>query len=283
MIHDARVKKYVALQGPVPAAPLIAEGAGSELNDRYAGKLVDAWIAHIGKKTLNADCQTAINLRLNRSSLQCGTPQSQTRLAKLIRDSYADSLIGMQVDTGTRGRFCISFATLDTYDEDSALLTLSVTILSGRGQIHPQGIVTYSLARLTRHALMRLVQRGGCERPEELTEVIRHAYYSLFMIGLRLPADDLDGAWLIPFRMPDGAIAAFAATKQYTEKGKRRAILKTFLHEDQLALEQMDACAALFDWVTSNKVEECESYEKWLVKFQRYLRDCRMRAENSNG
>jgi hypothetical protein len=79
--------------------------------------------------------------------------------------------------------------------------------------------------------------------------------------------------------MPDGAIAAFAATKQHTEKGKSRSILKTFLHEDQLALEQMDACAALYDWVTSNKVEECESYEKWLVKFQRYLRDCRMREE----
>ena len=73
----------------------------------------------------------------------------------------------------------------------------------GRGRGKGFKVFRQVLCALTRHALVRLVQRGGCRTPEDLVALLKRAW-SVLLIALAtsdkgkwLPKDE-EAGWIVP-------------------------------------------------------------------------------------
>ena len=77
------------------------------------------------------------------------------------------------------------------------------TLVMGRGRGKGFKVFRQALCSLTRHALVRLVQRGGCRTPEDLAALLKRAWGVLLIAlatsdkGKWLPKDE-EAGWIVP-------------------------------------------------------------------------------------
>jgi hypothetical protein len=167
----------------IPAAPIVAPGAGAEIADKYATRLVGQWLealyaeSHSGATALRRHFETPQG-RIG------GNPIAQRRWAARVERIFGNRLLASRLETGSRARFHLQL--------DVLLLT------NGLGLPAPPGELAWLagfrmdvsrtgakssgadhldfVAAISKHALVRMVQRCGCETAADLHAAFRAAW-----------------------------------------------------------------------------------------------------------
>ena len=172
------------------------------LPDRIAAMFVDQMLANI------VHANTVLDNRVGFRSGSVGNPTGQRRFFNALLRNYGDALLGSFLETGTRKRFIM---VLDVwtrgYEETAGWLIGARLQMEGKGPNREADKVCLPMVGFSRHALIRLVQRAKCRRPEDLVTMLRRVWgLSSLLYGLK--REDLPGpghpGWLIPVNGMDG-------------------------------------------------------------------------------
>lgn len=229
--------------------PRVAPGAGAELSDKFAGRLVDRWLDRIFQIEEN----TLAKMRrfLGNGGIG-GTPKAQTKFADRLRAEMKDVLLHSALQTGKRAKFKFSFDALlvaPHEDNSNPWLMVNRAISTKDGPAHRTVHSEFTVAAFTRHALIRAVQRLGTETTDDLLATVRAAWPAIIRAELITRDTRRDGdAWLVPFRAPGLHRDDFGVALMASVGEDKFFVAKTFLTSDQLGLlDQFDPCLRLLN------------------------------------
>lgn len=243
--------------------PNVQVSPNLRIDDRTAGKIVDQTLlalAHDEKRVARA----MGSARTDAAAYPLGNPLSQKRTFGRIWRATGDVVLFTHLEAGKRKRFR---AILDLWSptspeaDGSGPLTWLVgtrltTIGHGLGSQVEQ--LVDEIVALTRHALVRLLQRGGASTPEDLTALLKGAWPLIMLAiqisggGAKLPSG-VAAAWLLPMTRTDptgGQLDFYLAIKRGDETGPR-AMIATVLDGKMIvdagAFTQLEAMLASGD------------------------------------
>jgi hypothetical protein len=231
-------------------APIVAAGAGAELDDRWAGRLVDQWWAYLDACMGAADIRAASAVKNSRSGFG-GNPKSQIRAFEMLKNSLADVLLASFLRAGKRARYHAILDHLFAFEADEAKQLICLRRhLYRKGPASELQVRDEMIFTLTRHALIRLVQRGGIERVTDLRIAVRAAWGPLAIVEAatrQLRIDDPNRTWLVPAHVADGqGYVAFVCCG--SDDPSQPLIVKTVLAEDMLRPDQLNGCDPLLQY-----------------------------------
>lgn len=167
---------------PVPR-PCIVNGAGAALDDFWAGRIVDKMTAALA--TDARDIQEV--MRACGGFTNLGNVKAQAKTVARVKKAMGISLLNVDATFKSRNRFTFY---MDHWQiKHGAIIGVSTSIQGNGPGRSPSGLSMLSFG-LTRHALIRLVQRSGCQTPESLLEVAAIVHKLATMVTFALDADD---------------------------------------------------------------------------------------------
>lgn len=228
-----------------PFSPIVADG--SELSDIYAGKVVDAWLNRVQVEEKDFFERMKVFIRQNGIG---GNPKAQRKFVERFTSSLGDMVLQSTVVPASRAKYTMSFDLLQTggamdkaeWQGEARWLYLSRMIIKGKGPTANPDFNDFTVAGVTRHALIRLVQRGGLERAEDFVALMQGARHILTLMEFVGRDTPLPHALLVPVVTPSG-LGAFIA-----ETPDRALVAKTFVGADMLSETQNIACRTLYDY-----------------------------------
>lgn len=155
--------------------PNVAVSPGLRLDDRTAGNIVDRMLDALDYDLDRVSLAGSVVMQGGSSSL--GNPKGQERFAKRFTRALGPMLIAPpDISYGSRKRFQMFFDIFDVRHDNRGRrwLMLMQLCLVGVGASKKVDKTEVPLLMLTRHALIRLVQRSECRAPEDLVKVLRH-------------------------------------------------------------------------------------------------------------
>jgi hypothetical protein len=164
----------------IPAAPIVAPGAGAEIADKYAARLVGQWLEalHVEARRAGAALHAHFKTREGRIG---GNAIAQRRWASRVERIFGDRLLASRLESGSRAKFHLQLDVMLPMDglglaavpgELAWLAGLRMDVSRAGANSHPAQEL-YFVAALSRHALTRMVQRCGCETAADLHAAFR--------------------------------------------------------------------------------------------------------------
>jgi hypothetical protein len=239
------------MSGALAPTPIIAVGAAADLEQRWIERVVDLWLAALGVQA------TAVNDNIHdflKSSGGIGyNPLAQTRWATRARSAFGSALLDLRLKPGKRGAFEIA---VDYWCPDRSPYAIVAKASDAKADwIYGRRLWAYRtrncrqmnggggvIAALSRHSLVRLVQRGGCHAADDMTASLRASWPRLALFEAIIRNDKpKDAHWLWPLRIPtmDEPLVAL----MFVADGGFVAV-KTFLGVSMLTPDQRSAVIA---------------------------------------
>jgi hypothetical protein len=142
-----------------------------------------------------------------------GNPKGQRKHFNRLVKALGSSVLTSSLDyTGTRKRFAFRIDCWGMPEDDLRSLYASRLTVRGVGANRPVDIETSNMVEITRHALMRIVQRADFVRPEDLVALLQNAWTPIQLALLAIDGDDdlLPGhdsktGWILPVKTADGS------------------------------------------------------------------------------
>ena len=228
-----------------PFSPIVADG--SELSDIYAGKVVDAWLNRV--QAAENDFLERMKAFIRQNGIG-GNPKAQRKFVERFTKSVGDMVLQSNVVPASRAKYTISFDLLQTggvidkegWQGEARWLYLSRMIIKGKGPTADPDFSDLTVAGVSRHALIRLIQRGGLERAEDFVALMKSARHILTLMEFVGRKMSLPTSLLIPVVTPNGLGALIA------EAPDRALVAKTFVGADMLSETQAIACRTHYDY-----------------------------------
>lgn len=217
------------------------------LDDHWAGRIVDQMIAHMTK-----DAHTAINsyIQTNQADsekVRLGSPKGQRRfLDRQVRAAGRAHLMAAH-SPGKRVSFIIEHDLWVPTKYGNGLVAARI-VIAGQGPRQPirQRVIDHTT--IPRHALVRLIQRAGCQTIEDVVQTLRDLWPMLYVAQRhsygfdddnrskpydgcfsRLPPAG-EGGWVLPFTCSRANAPTVAAVfSRDTDRKGVYAIVPTFL------------------------------------------------------
>ncbi|HEY8124528.1 MAG TPA: hypothetical protein VIF88_03800 [Methylocystis sp.] len=167
----------------IRSAPIVAPGAGGDIADKYASRLVGQWLdalyaeSHSAAKALHKHF-------LTREGRIGGNPIAQRRWAARVERMFGSRLLASRLETGSRARFHLQLDVLlptnwrglaATPGELAWLAGFRMDVSRAGAESHPAQYLDF-VAAISKHALVRMVQRCGCETAADLHAAFRAAW-----------------------------------------------------------------------------------------------------------
>ena len=191
--------------------PVIEISPGLRLDDINAGKLVDRMLEALAYDAAHAEAMLQA-MRANVDVGTLGNVVGQQRFFAKLKKALGRTLLSATLTPRSGNRFkllcsawepvVVGGATL-TKGAQAGWLAGQMMTLVGLGRLKGIDIRARTLCVLTRHALVRLVQRAECRTPEDLVALLSRAWQSLSVVILlaaktnALPKGENAG-WLVP-------------------------------------------------------------------------------------
>lgn len=184
------------------------------IDDRFADRIVEQM-----RKALSFDLHELLNdtyrmAMLNGHSL--GNPKGQTRYFNRLTATLGRAVLFSHLRTGTSKRFYMAHDFWSPLGVGMECIRLEA-MGSGAGRPVDSGIS--HMFAMSHHALSKLVQRAGCQTPEDLVAMIRKTWTLLQWIvlsidetGIKPPTSDESG-WLLPVQAANGEFVYFVLTR----------------------------------------------------------------------
>ncbi|HEY8138773.1 MAG TPA: hypothetical protein VIF61_13100 [Methylocystis sp.] len=170
----------------IPAAPIVAPGAGAEIADKYAARLVGQWLDALHVEARRAGAALHAHF-LTREGRIGGNAIAQRRWAARVERIFGNRLLASRLESGSRAKFNLQLDVMLPMDglgltavpgELAWLAGLRMSVISGGPNSHPSQELHF-VAALSRHALTRMVQRCHCETAADLHAAFRAAWPGL--------------------------------------------------------------------------------------------------------
>jgi hypothetical protein len=188
----------------IPPSPIIAPNV-TDLPERFYLKAVDSWVDAI--RAVEDKCQNAIGDLIEKYGQPGGTPKSQQKFSARLSQYLGEAGLSVYLRTGKRGRFAFAFdvMSVDKIDgcEREALFCRRIQMTHNGPNVRPD-CCEYFVSRISRHALLRLAQRGGVTSRTDLSMAIRQIWnrVGLFEIATRDRRENQKiDRWLVPVRI----------------------------------------------------------------------------------
>lgn len=168
----------------IPSAPIVAPGAGAEIADKHAARLVGQWLSalHVEARQAGADLHAHF---LTREGRVGGNAIAQRRWAARIERIFGERLLASRLWTGGRAKFRLELDVMLPMEairrdpvaagELAWLAGLRMSVRGAGPNSHPSQELHF-VAALSRHALVRMVQRCNCETATDLHAAFRAAW-----------------------------------------------------------------------------------------------------------
>jgi hypothetical protein len=270
--------------------PNVAVSPGLRLDDRTAGSIVDRMLDALDYDLDRTSLIGSAVMQGGSSSL--GNPKGQERFAKRFIRALGSMLIAPpDISYGTRKRFRMFFDIFDVRHDNRGRrwLMLMQLCIVGEGVSKQIDRTEIPLLMLTRHALIRLVQRSECRAPEDLVKVLRHVVPLALTATWasagheHLPIGSKSG-WLIPVYPIDlDAIAtdtsrlSYLVLRQAVEGEKSYAVPIVVTALDGSMIQDHSALAPLFALLSApaKDLEPSDQFA-WRAAFQATTKATRM-------
>lgn len=260
----------------IRTAPIIAPGMGATLADPWAEKVVTQWLSVLddeARKT-TAKFTKFINSPLGEIG---GNPTAQKRWANRAAAAHGASLLGVKIEVGTRARYVaiVDFwkpmAATRSIEEDARRFDTGARcppawLYGLRVTIEKHGISSktrtdfFVVASLTKHALIRLVQRGACHNAHDLSASLEGMWPALSLAEAltRNVRENFAGdVWLIPATIPTQDAPVVLVTAGPTSRDHEFLFyVKTVLRLDMLTPAQLGPVTKLYELLASHSSAE---------------------------
>ena len=160
----------------IPAAPIIAPGGASGIEDRRVERIVDQWLAALRVESNSS--LSAFGAFLDLPSGRCGgNPVAQQRWLLRVKRQFGDRLLRADMRTGNRAKFHTALDFMVPMDP-SWLAGIRASVTRSGANTRASDDLRF-IAALSRHSLKRLIQRCGCESATDLHLAFRTAWPAL--------------------------------------------------------------------------------------------------------
>jgi hypothetical protein len=207
----------------IPAAPIVAPGAGAEIADKYAARLVGQWLEALHSEARRAGAALEAHFRTREGRIG-GNAIAQRRWAARVERIFGERLLASRLQSGDRAKFNLELDVMlpmaairpDTVaaGELAWLAGLRMSMISAGANSHPARELHF-VAALSRHALVRMVQRCGCETAADLHAAFRAAWPVLSRVEAMTREQrksEPSSIWRIPVNLPTMAEPAIFVT-----------------------------------------------------------------------
>jgi hypothetical protein len=252
----------------IKSAPVIAAGTGHELPDRFALKVTDQWLARINEHWIACDNTTADLLAMRGKGGFPANVKGQMKTFAIMKRGLGDLLLASFLQAGNRARYHCFLDTLEVIVEENGTPRLYCTRqhLKRDGVNHELQTSDEGIFCMSRHALSRLVQRGGIESVDDLREAMRAAWPALALVEAVTRSRrfvDKTLSWIVPVRLPksEGFVALACTT---ADDNTQPLIIKTVLTDDMLDGYKFSRCEQFMDAV--EPINPLDGFDSSLVQ-----------------
>ncbi|MGO9770418.1 MAG: hypothetical protein ACLPSW_12850 [Roseiarcus sp.] len=242
----------------IPAAPIVAPGAGAEIADKYAAHLVCQWLEALHVEARRAGAAMHAHF-LTREGRIGGNTIAQRRWVARVERIFGERLLASRLQSGSRAKFNLEIDVMSPMaaicpepiaGELAWLAGLRMSVSRGGANSHPAQELHF-VAALSRHALTRMVQRCGCETAADLHAAFRAAWPVLSRVEAMTREQRKAGTslvWRVPVILPTMAEPAiFIAAGPSSADDPRVFFVKTAFPISFLSpRERADALATTF-------------------------------------
>lgn len=176
------------------------------VSDEFAGRIVDLTI-----QALNYDAAETMAAQTKASAKGLGNPKGQRKYYDAIVKAFGPTVMAKALDyTGKRKHFRFRIDLWGVPDNGVTGLQIGRLTVTGLGPHKLLDIQTMVLCDVSRHALIRIVQRAGFVRPEDLIALLLLAWkpIQLALVAAgdnwgNLPKPEQAG-WILPAKTGTG-------------------------------------------------------------------------------
>lgn len=214
--HDIS-QRVVQLDPLLPVRRPVKLAPGLTFDDKDAGRFVDTMLHELDRKAR----ANRVKIQSLKTDSRLGNPKAQMRWYRRAIAATGDTLLTSFMQTGNRGRFFAYFVdwTVKTPefkaagDGDLRWLFAIITAVDSQGGENIKEY-TYPALAITRHALVRAIQRAGVSEAAGFAGMIKGAWAGLEAVILNsgktgngqgahgLP--EFGQGWPIPIHAPNG-------------------------------------------------------------------------------
>jgi hypothetical protein len=207
------------VQNLARSTPVILPGAAAEIGELWVDKLLDQWLGALAGEASDVLQRLGEFMAENRIG---GCPKSQAKWKQRLNKRFGERLLSVKLKTGSRAHYeykidllCVTGA-FRSIAEDKRLMDEGIaerpTWLTGLrvtaskdGAGRSADVRIRFICGVSKHALRRLIQRGGCCTVSDLHAAMRAAWPVLSAVEAataeRRKERNAD-TWLVPVKLP---------------------------------------------------------------------------------
>jgi hypothetical protein len=207
------------LQSLAKPTPVILPGAAAEIGDAWVDKLLDQWLGALAGEASDV----LLHLSTFMAEHKIGAnPKAQSKWRQRLDKRFGDRLLSLKLKTGNRAHYQYELDLLtvtaafrseaeeqrlrdaDIMEKPTWMTGLRVTAAKA-GACKSADVKVRFVAGVSKHALRRFVQRGGCCTVSDLHAAMRAAWPVLSAIEAVTAETrkECNGdTWLIPVALP---------------------------------------------------------------------------------
>jgi hypothetical protein len=168
----------------IPAAPIIAPGGASGIEDRRVERIIGQWLGalQVEAQSQRAALDDFLDLRTGHIG---GNPKAQARWLARVKRKFGDRLLCADVRTGNRARYHVTLdfmvpmaihrSDVDRDESPDWLAGVRASVSRAGANAKSSGDAKF-IGALSRHCVKRLIQRCGCESATDLHLAFRTAW-----------------------------------------------------------------------------------------------------------